>query len=557
MRVGKFSLRRRIAMVAVVSLFAAQGLVAQITRSTLFEQTPDVKSRIALPSGADVQPSGVALQSTIDAATYFVGPSDVIGVNIWIVPPVNLSLTVTPEGTLIIPGTGQVSVGGIPLAEAKERILAKVRRKYSGGEVNVTLLRPRPIVVEVVGYVLNPGLQTLTAADRANRAIEMANAVLNTQSSKTTAPPPEGMSARGVFVKHRDGTRERVDLILARSSAGDRLNPYLREGDVIIVPERNPRRNVFGIYGEVNLPARYEYADGDSVLDALNIAQGFTPLAWRDSVELTRMDSSGGIRFTQTINLDAIAKRTAPNLALQPGDRIVVKSHPDLRRDYRVSIVGEVRYPGTYPITLDRTRVSEIVARAGGFTKNAALKTSELLRPSVEPAELDMERLESLRGGVAPEDSSYYYLETDLRIKKEVVGMDFERLFLRGDSTQDMILHDNDRINVPSLKRTVYVFGQVVTPGHLPFVPGKDVEYYVDGAGGFTERAQTGDLKIVKAKTRQWLSPDETTIEDGDYVWVPKTHEYTFGYYMNIIGQTASILSAAVSIVLLVVQINK
>ena len=110
---------------------------------------------------------------------------------------------------------------------------------------------------------------------------------------------------------------------------------------------------------------------------------------------------------------------------------------------------------------------------------------------------------------------------------------------------------------MPRLKRTVYVFGQVVTPGHLPLVPGQDAQYYVDRAGGFTERALTGDLKIVKAKTRQWLSPEETTIEDGDYVWVPKEHEYSFGYYMSIIGQTAAIVSAAVSIVLLVVQINK
>jgi hypothetical protein len=83
------------------------------------------------------------------------------------------------------------------------------------------------------------------------------------------------------------------------------------------------------------------------------------------------------------------------------------------------------------------------------------------------------------------------------------------------------------------------------------------VEFYVTKAGGFTERARQGDVKIVKAKTRQWSAPKETTIEEGDYVWVPKEIERPFAYYMSIIGQTASIVSVAVSIVLLVIQINK
>ena len=346
-------------------------------------------------------------------------------------------------------------------------------------------------------------------------------------------------------------------MILYRATKEGRLNPYLREGDVVVVPERDPRKNVFGVYGEVNLPARYEYAEGDSVLDALRIAQGFTALARTDSVEFTRMNDEGGVLFERILDLGAIEKRIAPNMPLQPGDRLVVKGNLDLRRDYRVSIVGEVRFPGTYPITRTKTKISEIVRRAGGFTENASLKTTELMRRSLETSELQLERLESLRGGVRAEDSAYYYLETDLRIQKEVVGVDFEQLFLHADSTQDAILHDNDRINVPSLKRTIYVFGQVVTPGHVPYVQGRDAQFYIQGAGGFTERARTGDLKIVKAKTRQWLSPDETTIEDGDYVWVPKTIEYPFGYYMNVIGQTAAIVGAAVSIVLLVVQVSK
>jgi hypothetical protein len=158
---------------------------------------------------------------------------------------------------------------------------------------------------------------------------------------------------------------------------------------------------------------------------------------------------------------------------------------------------------------------------------------------------------------VSPDDSAYYLLETNLRIRKEIVNVDFEKLFVRNDSTQDVLLRNDDYIVVPSTRKTIYVFGQVVTPGHVGYVNGENVEYYIRKAGGFTERARSGDVKIVKAKTRQWLSPDETRVEEGDYVWVPKEPERPFSYYMNILGQTASIVSVAVSIVLLVIQVNK
>lgn len=242
---------------------------------------------------------------------------------------------------------------------------------------------------------------------------------------------------------------------------------------------------------------------------------------------------------------------------LQAGDRIVVRGRTEARADYRVIVTGEVVQPGTYPITRNMTRLSEVVAAAGGFTPQASLKTSQLIRRSVNPTEIDLERLESLRGGVTPEDSAYYYLETALRIQKENVSVDFEALFARGDTTADVYLQTEDEVQVPMLRSTIYVFGQVVSPGHVGFRPGESYEFYIAQAGGFTERARSGDAKIVKAKTRQWLSPSETTVEEGDYVWVPKDPEYPFGYYLNTVAQVAAVLSVALSVVLLTVQISQ
>ena len=502
-----------------------------------------------------VQQPGLAMESTVDPGRYFVGPSDGIAVNIWMSPPVSFFLTVTPEGSLIIPTVGEVQVADIPLSEAKARILVSVGKKYLTAEITATLVKPRPIIVYVGGSVRNPGMYTLTATDRTNRAIEVAN--VEESPAGRVAGVPSFVSLRNIFLRRKDGTQQRVDLTKYLATHQDDLNPYLREGDVITVPRKNEMKNVFGIYGEVNAPGRYEYVAGDSVLDALRIAQGFTRLAISDSVELSRLNADAGSISARLINLNAILEGRRPNIALESGDRLVVKARIDLREDYRVKVEGEVLYPGFYPITKNRTRLSEVIQRAGGVTDFAALRSAELIREPVDPRALDLERIESLRGGVSPEDSAYYLVETGLRLRKEAVTLDFERLLIQNDSTQDVILRSEDEIHIPSVRKTIYVFGQVVTPGHVPVVANASVEYYIRKAGGYTDRARTGDVKIVKARTKQWLSPEETTIEEGDYIWVPKEIERPFAYYMSVASQSATVLSVLLGVAALIISTNK
>jgi polysaccharide export outer membrane protein len=514
-------------------------------------------SKIVPPSALAQSVTGVALESTIDPESYVVGPSDLIAVNLWMSPPLSFNLNVSPEGTLIIPTVGEVRVAGLKLSSAKEKILAAVRRKYLTAPITATLVKPRPIIVSVVGKVLNPGTYTMTAADRANRAIDEANRPSRTQNEVQVQGVKYEASERKILVKRRDGTQEPADLIKYMATKNDRWNPYLREGDVVVVPSKDLRKNTIGVYGAVNLPGRFEFVQGDSIKDALRIAHGLSEHAATDSIEFSRLDAEGNGMTTRFIDGVKLMNGSAADAALEPGDRVRVPSHLDEREDYRVSIHGEVHYPGTYPITRNTTKLSELIKRAGGFTDVAAIKSAELNRYSVSPQEIELERLLSLRGGASQEDSAYYLTETELRIRKEIVNVDFEKLFLQKDSSQDVILQSEDYVIVPSARKTIYVFGQVVSPGHIPYIPGTNVEYYLVKAGGATERARLGDIKIVKAKTKQWLSPKETTIEEGDYVWVPKEVERPFGYYMSIVGSIASVVSVAATVTLLVYQITK
>jgi protein involved in polysaccharide export with SLBB domain len=156
---------------------------------------------------------------------------------------------------------------------------------------------------------------------------------------------------------------------------------------------------------------------------------------------------------------------------------------------------------------------------------------------------------------VTPEERQYYDLEAHLR--RGTVAVDFVRLFEKNDKSQDVLLVDEDVINIPNSLKTIYVYGQVAKPGFVAYQQGADVRYYISQAGGFGEEAESGKIRVIKGKTREWVHPSDTTIEPGDYIWVPKDIKYPFSYYMNIASQAASLVSVVLSMTLIVLQLTQ
>ncbi len=548
-------LHRLIFFVILLSLGFERGYSQNAERQkTVFSEEQTTKTAPTVP----LLP-GPALEGPVDPTKYFVGPSDILAVNIWTSPPINFILTVTPEGSLIIPSVAEVRVADMTLAEAKIRVIAEVRRRYLVGNATVTLISPREVIVNVLGTVKFPGSYTLHSTDRVDKAIHAANEPpKNYDPTKLPASEwdhkydPTNASQRNIWLKHRDGSITRVDLLMFYAKKDDRWNPYLREGDEIVVPNLGAGRWMIGVYGAVNSPGSFEMVQGDRVLDAIELAHGFFQRAIKDSIILTRYDESGHILTDHVMNANFLADSAASNVVLQPGDRIIVKQRLEERRDYHVSIEGEVLYPGTYPITKDRTRLSEIIRRSGGFTEYASLASAMVVRSPVASDDIPKEQMVMLRGNTWPPDTSYVRTENEIRLGGQLAGVDFVRLVEKHDSTQDVLLQPGDRIVIPVARHTVLVLGQVVSPGDVPFIPGKDADYYIRQAGGFTDNARTGGVAIVKRSTRQWLEPGEGKVEDGDFVWVPKTISHDFGYYLNLVGQAASIVSVAVTVLLVV-----
>jgi hypothetical protein len=158
---------------------------------------------------------------------------------------------------------------------------------------------------------------------------------------------------------------------------------------------------------------------------------------------------------------------------------------------------------------------------------------------------------------VVTDDTSYFNLENQLRVLVEGSSLDFRKINDPQSDIAKYIVQSGDIIIIPQVQNSVYVFGQVLRPGHVTFIEGKDYNYYVTEASGLGELAEDDDIMVIKGGSRVWLSPlrETVTIEEGDYIYVPKQSLRTFRSYIFeysvYVGLLASIAAILLSIVTL------
>ena len=169
-------------------------------------------------------------------------------------------------------------------------------------------------------------------------------------------------------------------------------------------------------------------------------------------------------------------------------------------KSQKVHIVGEVRNPGTYPLTGDMSLI-EAIARAGSTLTTAS---GEALIVRAKPGQSDGPALPTGEDG-------------------EATTVDLKEL-QSGALSKNVALRDGDTIFVPRAE-SVYVFGQVKNPGAYPIQKSTTVLQALSLAGGVTERGATGRIKIVrieKGKTVEVKAKLTDIVRAGDTIMVPE-----------------------------------
>ena len=216
----------------------------------------------------------------------------------------------------------------------------------------------------------------------------------------------------------------------------------------------------------------------------------------------------------------------ASDLPLEPGDVVTVFSQKDVlspaeKRFQIVRIEGEVNTPGIYQVRPGET-LRQLVARAGGLSKNAYLFGAEFSRESVRKdqqarldevgrrAEAALERSSTERLARATSEdatAARSQMETQraaiarlraLRASGRIV------LGLQPDASKvedlpDLVLEDSDRFFVPYTFSSVGVYGAVYAQSSLIYRPGNRLGDYLAMAGGPTSSADSGSTYVLRA----------------------------------------------------------
>ncbi|MFH0992370.1 MAG: polysaccharide biosynthesis/export family protein [bacterium] len=556
----------------IVEKVKAKFLMGEVTLTLL-------RPRVLVIAAMSNDPMGritlAPMESTIDPEEYIVGPSDLFHLGIWGPLQISNSYTVTPEGTLLIPSIGEISVLHQRLAEVKKKIIDTLRSKNMVGTISFTLLKPRSFVVKVYGAVLRPGQYIAAPIDRVEKLLYEASRLLPTPSSvvlpSETAVNPDptqkgiidlpitqsyqelspNTSLRNILVIHQSGDTVRVDLPKYYATSQSKYNPCLKDGDIIFVPQRDLTWGCISIVGAVNAPGKYEFVEGDDLLDAIKIAKGFLRSADKAHILLSRLDDLGNIVEERVVNGEAIERGLEQTVTLKRGDRIFVQPLASQQGDYKIYLRGSIQTPGMYPIARHGTTLTKIIRVGGGFTKDALIPGIVILRKAQDLKGIVDPKLELLRAVRSSQlsiaDSEYFNLSN--KIGRYPVVNDFKKLFIENNAQFDVTLEDDDIIFIPSNTHTVLVHGQVSNPGYIPFLAGANLKYYITKAGGYSEWAIKGDTRVIKVGSLEWVDPENASIEPGDQIWVPKELivERDFKYYFEIVRDVISIAASIAS----------
>jgi protein involved in polysaccharide export with SLBB domain len=238
------------------------------------------------------------------------------------------------------------------------------------------------------------------------------------------------------------------------------------------------------IQGAVLKPAVLEYSQNLTLNDLLFYAGGLKTEAANSKIEISRVidvnqDSLGKkylpkrivvktISIGSNLEIDEVSKA----FRLSPMDLVDVRKTPGFAEQMKITLSGEVVFPGSYTILDKFEKVLDVIQRAGGLTPYAHIQSAKLIRP-------------------------------DFAQNKTV--FELKDAFKDPNSRSNLILKDGDLIEIPTVNQLIRINGAIRYP-HLDsaqtisgkFVAGKSARWYVKNyAGGFEKSAKKKNTMVL------------------------------------------------------------
>ena len=422
------------------------------------------------------------------------------------------------DGTITIDGIGKINLAGLNFDQAVKVLNTEFENSYIGVNIVVNLGEVRDIKVLITGNSAYPGMYTISGNSNILQALNIAGGI------------NENGSLRDISVIRNGVEIDSIDLYEALIFGDTRKLKPLKSGDSInIKPVLNLVRAGSGFINQ----ALFELKENETFEDLLEFSGGLSRNVQSKNFSVVRYVNSNFEKINMT--REDLSSMTAKNL-----DTISL----NIDKVGSVEVMGSVNNPGTYSIS-SNDRLSDVIIRAGGYTDSAYIYGGRLLREKAKQLEKDYAQ--------SAYDNLIRFIAADTdfllspgagallplilsEIKNiEPVGRviaEFRLDRLEDNPVKDIYMNDKDKIFIPKYDSSVFVFGEVSSPGSVNYSDCKNVNYYLQNTGGLTKFSSTKDIYIVspdgstaKVSNTKRLSSflaEEQDIYPGTVIYVPR-----------------------------------
>ena len=365
-------------LAAIIMLITPQAIVSETQETSDTNQSIPYPKPIVSDEEYMLMPGDSLLVTITGAANY----SYITGITFEGKLTLNTPVASLPtmEGTYVpqYDVVAAVPVYGLTLRTAKDSIARAFSRYLRNFRLDLTLIGMRVFDVLVVGEVANPGAVQASPISRVSMVIDEAGGI-------------SAIGSRANIELRRQGRlHTKVNLTEFDRTGDSRTNPFVRDGDVVIVPKMEESVVVKGaLFGKREYELRiaeltaareksseglYELLEGDRIADLIQKAGGLTP--WADPA-YTYVERNGEKLY---IDLSKVLADTsdAQNIKLRNGDVLVVPSVNSV-----VYVQGQVVAPGSFPFQ-PNLRASDYIGMAGGPLDNASMGNAYVERENVK-----------------------------------------------------------------------------------------------------------------------------------------------------------------------------
>lgn len=403
--------------------------------------------------------------------------------------------------------------------------------------------------LEIKGAVYRPGIYQL--GDDINTVSQLIR--------KADGLKGDAFTNRGLLHREReDLTLEVIPLDIKAILDGTAEDIALKRNDIVYIASVHELKDIgtITIEGEVARPGTFVFEDNTSLEDIIMQAGGLLESASTVKIDVSRRvkDPASLVQPETIADVFSFSFKDGyiidgdPGFILHPYDYVYVRKSPGYQAQGRVTVSGEVMFPGEYVLTSKAERLSDLVARAGGLNQWAYVRGARLIRHT-----LAEERNRTRAGMVVITSGRDSVNVENLDLDDQYsVGIDLEAALANPGSEDDLVLRRDDILLIPEYINTVKISGNVMYPNVVGYNSNMTVRDYVEQAGGYGYRPKRSKAYVIymNGTIARARSHSRGVVEPGCEIVIPQKRdkESKLSEIMSIATTSSSIATMLATI---------